>query len=101
MPEHIKPAAMPGQAAAAYLGVGLSSLYSLANTNQIDSFTSGRRRLFVTDSIDRYIERRRAAEGGSFTPQSLPWQRPQTETPRRKRRERRSRAAEAAPHDTS
>ena len=74
---------MPSQAAAAYIGVGLSSLYGLANTNQIDSFTSGRRRLFVTASLDAYIERRRTAEGGSFKPQKLPWQR-QERTPHRR-----------------
>jgi excisionase family DNA binding protein len=81
--EHrIKPAAMPAPAAAEYLGIGLSSLYSLARDGKVESFTSGRRRLFTTASLDRYIEHRRTAEGCHFRPQNLPWERPRG-TPRR------------------
>jgi excisionase family DNA binding protein len=85
---------MPGQAAAAYIGVGLSSLYGLARDNKIESFTSGRRRLFVTASLERYIADRRAAEGGNFRPQKLPWQR-QSREPRQ--RLSRSSTGKAAP----
>jgi hypothetical protein len=92
--QYIKPAAMPGQAAADYIGVGLSSLYGLARDDKVESFTSGRRRLFVTASLDRYIADRRAAEGGNFRPQKLPWQQPD-KTPRRHRRRRQPKPAPA------
>jgi excisionase family DNA binding protein len=67
---------MSATTAAAYLGIKLSSLYGLARRDEIETFTAGRRRLFLTISLDAYIERRRAAEGGNFRPQKTPWQRP-------------------------
>ena len=49
-------------------------LYGLIDAGEVDTFTIGRRRPVLAASLEAYVERRCAAEGGSFKPQKLPWQ---------------------------
>ena len=70
----VAPIAMPVQAGAGYLGLGITSIYHLLNRGEIETVTVGRRRLLLTASLDAYIERKRAEQSGEFAAQQVPWE---------------------------
>jgi excisionase family DNA binding protein len=53
-----RPLAVPPRLACQLLSVGLTRLYELLNTGELDSFHIGRARRITTASIRAYIDRR-------------------------------------------
>ena len=51
------PLAVPPLAAARMLSIGLSRLYLLMRTGEVDAFHSGRSRRITVESIEAYIAR--------------------------------------------
>jgi hypothetical protein len=66
-------------------GLGTTSIYKLLNDGEIESVTSGRRRLILIESYHRYLDRQRG------TPVAAP-----VATPPRPKRRSRIAAGEAA-----
>jgi excisionase family DNA binding protein len=59
-----KPLAVPPRQACDLLSVGLTRLYELMNTGELDSFHIGRARRITTASISAYIDRNLVAKPG-------------------------------------
>lgn len=56
-----EPLAVPVLTAGAMLGIGRTKTLEIAAAGEIESILIGRKRLILTPSIHRYIERRQAA----------------------------------------
>jgi hypothetical protein len=58
----IEAFALPPKKAAPSIGVGMTRLYELINSGEIESYTDGKARKVVVASLKAYVERQIAAE---------------------------------------
>jgi len=54
--------ALPAKKAAPFIGVGMTRLYELINSGEIESYRDGKARKVVVASLKAYVERQVAAE---------------------------------------
>jgi excisionase family DNA binding protein len=61
-PGEIEALAVPAKKAAFSIGVGMTRLYELINSGEIESYRDGKARKIVVASLKAYVERQVAAE---------------------------------------